>query len=151
MNHCIISCRPCIATAVVIVNKSFMKNDQLRILFILAETMAEKIEGLRKIVWIKTMHSKTNYSHPGWGPDRNLLWSDRPRPEWPLTRLVWARWSLCAGGALEVTSDHKFLDRKDLWSDKFHTIVQTKVRSNCDHYKDACTLISPYSIESNDF
>ena len=68
------------------------------------------------------------------GLDLGDLWSDRPRPQWPLIRLVCARSSLCARSALEAASDKTISDWSDLWSDKFQIIVQTKVRSK--HFPD---------------
>ena len=38
-------------------------------------------------------------------PGKWDLWSDRPRPKWPLIRRVCARRSLCARSALEAASD----------------------------------------------
>ena len=41
---------------------------------------------------------------PGWGPDRNRLWSDRPRPKWPLFKQVPDHYS--EKSSLEAFSDH---------------------------------------------
>ena len=74
---------------------------------------------------------------PGWGSAGNRLWSDRPRPKWPLIRRECARRSLCARSALEAASNQASSRPKwplirqvpDHCPDEFHTIVQTKVRS----------------------
>ena len=57
--------------------------------------------------------------HPGWGRARNRLWSGRPRQVGPLIR----------PSQTEVTSDQTVPEQSGLWSGKFQTIVQTKVRS----------------------
>ena len=77
------------------------------------------------------------YCYPGWGRARNRLWSDRPRPKWPLIRRECARRSLCARSALEAASDQASSRPKwplirqvpDHCPDEFQTIFQTKVRS----------------------
>ena len=79
-------------------------------------------------------------------PDKRDLWSDRPRPKWPLIRRVCARRSLCARSALEAASDQT--SSRPKWPlirqvpghcpDEFQTIVQTKVRSKyCPRLKCA--------------
>ena len=79
-------------------------------------------------------------------PDKWDLWSDSPRPNWPLIRRVCARRSLCARSALEVASDQT--SSRPKWPlirqvpyhcpDEFQTIVQTKVRSKyCPRLKCA--------------
>ena len=77
-------------------------------------------------------------------PDESYLWSDPPRPKYPLIRLKCARNTVCALSALETVSDQTFPDGKDLWSDHNQTIVQTIVRpwpsSNPDHCPDDCVL-----------
>ena len=77
-------------------------------------------------------------------PDESYLWSDPPRPQYPLIRLKCARNTVCALSALEAVSDQTFPDGKDLWSDHNQTIVQTIVRpwpsSNPDHCPDDCAL-----------
>ena len=77
-------------------------------------------------------------------PDESYLWSDPPRPKYPLIRLKCARNTVCALSALETVSDQTFPDGKDLWSDHNQTIVQTIVRpwpsSNPDHCPDDCAL-----------
>ena len=70
-------------------------------------------------------------------PDKWDLWSDRPRPKWPLIRRVCARRSLCARSALKAASDQTSSRPKwplirqvpDHCPDEFQTIVQTRVRS----------------------
>ena len=94
---------------------------------------------------------------PGWGairnwppdqtvPDESHLWSDPPRPKYPLIRQKCARNTVCALSALETVSDQTFPDGKDLWSDHNQTIVQTIVlpwpSSNPDHCPDDCVLKS---------
>ena len=79
-------------------------------------------------------------------PDKWDLWSDRPRPKWPLIRRVCARRSLWARSALEAASDQTSSRPKwplirqvpDHCPDEFQTIVQTKVRSKyCPRLKCA--------------
>ena len=78
-------------------------------------------------------------------PDESNLWSDHPRPTYPLIRLKGARNTVCALSALETLSDQTFPVGKDLWSDQNQTIVQTIVRPwprpNPDHRSDDCVLI----------
>ena len=62
-------------------------------------------------------------------PDESNLWSDHPRPKYPLIRLKCARNTVCAPSALETVSDQTFPGVKDLWSEQNQTIVQTIVRS----------------------
>ena len=70
-------------------------------------------------------------------PDKWDLWSDRPRPKWPLIRRVCARRSSCARSALKAASDQTSSRPKwplirqvpDHCPDEFQTIVQTRVRS----------------------
>ena len=70
-------------------------------------------------------------------PEKWDLWSDRPRPKWPLIRRECARRSLCARSALEAASDQASSRPKwplirqvpDRCPDELQTIVQTKMRS----------------------
>ena len=77
-------------------------------------------------------------------PDETYLWSDPPRPKYPLIRLKCARNTVCALSALETVSDQTFPDGKDLWSDHNQTIVQKIVRpwpsQSSDHCPDGCAL-----------
>ena len=79
-------------------------------------------------------------------PDESNLWSDNPRPKYPLIRVKSARNTLCARSALETVSDQTFPGRKDLWSDQNQTIVQKIVRpwprQNPDHRPDDCALMT---------
>ena len=47
-------------------------------------------------------------------PNESNLWSDHPRPKYPLVRLKCARNTLCARSALETVSDQSFQDGKKL-------------------------------------
>ena len=77
-------------------------------------------------------------------PDESYLWSDPPRPKYPLIRLKCARNTVCALNALETVSDQTFPDGKDLWSDHNQTIAQTIVQPwpspSPDHCPDDCAL-----------
>ena len=77
-------------------------------------------------------------------PDENNLWSDHPRPKYPLIRLKCARNTVCARSALETVSDQTLPDGSDLWWDRNHTINKTIVlpwpRPNPDHRSDDCAL-----------
>ena len=77
-------------------------------------------------------------------PYESDLWSDHPRPKYPLIRLKCARNTVCALSAIETVSDQTFPDEKELWSDQNQTIVQKIMRSwprpNPDHRPDDCAL-----------
>ena len=81
-------------------------------------------------------------------PSGSDLWSDHPRPNYPLIRLKLTQNNVCARSALETFSDRTFPDAKDLWSDQNQTIVQTIVRPwpgpNSDHRPgDGALQITP--------